>query len=603
MFQSRRRSLAWLILAASLSAIWPLLSAASAPPPPLYRLTLPAADREARTALAAQGVAIDAIGRDTVTIIADAAELARLRKIGIEPLAVMPLDLIPVDPAYHTYDEMLAEIAQTAALYPDIVLVTTAGLSLEGRLIPAVKISDEPAVEDPAEPAVLFFSLTHAREHLTVEMALSIIKLFTASYGRDPTLTNLVNTREIWVLPNVNPDGDRYDTTTGYYQFWRKNRRNNGDGSFGVDLNRNYGYRWGCCGGSSPWPSNETYRGTSAFSEPETQIVHDFAVAHPDITAAVSFHTYSELILYPYGYTYTNVPVDMDPLDYQAFVALAGRMAQTNGYTPQQASDLYITSGDAGDWLYGDRRIFGFTFEMYPTGSDPGFYPSGAVIERETRRNHPAVLYLTGMADRPRKVIGDGGDTTPPSVSLGWTPEPAIVGRPVTVTVTATDDFTVTLVALQMDGQVVAMQPSSALTFTWKPEAPGSHVFQALAFDAGANQATSAPVTATAYLTASASLALPAPAVLPLTAPLKLTFTRPITGDTVRLRFEPALGYIVASEVAAKAQVLHAPFRPATAYTLTLEAGFGPDAALEPARWTFSSTAWRVYAPLMLHQR
>ena len=304
----------------------------------------------------------------------------------MRPLAITPLDFPPVDSAYHNYAEMRTAIEQTAAAYPDIVSVSTVGHSLEGRAILAVKISDEPAVDDPAEPAVVYMALHHAREHLTVEMALEIIRLFTEGYGRDPVLTNLVNTREIWVLPNINPDGGEYDVATGVYQSWRKNRRPNPDGSFGVDLNRNYGYRWGGPG-SSGWPDDYTYRGPAPFSEPETQVVRDFVLAHGNITAAITFHTYAELILYPYGYTYDDLPVDMTLDDLTTFRKLASDMAATNGYIPQQASDLYATSGDTVDWLYGAQGIFGFTFEMYPRYSNPGFYPPGDAIERETRRN------------------------------------------------------------------------------------------------------------------------------------------------------------------------------------------------------------------------
>ena len=171
-----------------------------------------------------------------------------------------------------------------------------------------------------------------------------------------------------------------------------------------MDLNRNYGYRWGG-DGSSGIPGADTYRGPFAFSEPETQVVRDFVGAHPDITAAITFHTYAELILYPYGYTYEDQPPDMTLNDLMVFRKLAGDMAATNGYTPKQASDLYTTSGDTVDWLYGARGIFGFTFEMYPKGY-PGFYPPGSVIEQETRRNDAAVIYLTAVADNPRKVIG-----------------------------------------------------------------------------------------------------------------------------------------------------------------------------------------------------
>jgi carboxypeptidase T len=378
-------------------------------PPRLYTVVIAAPDRDMRSRLAQTGIAIDAIGIDaigagTVTTVVDAAGLARLQRQGLRPLAVTPLDFPPVDSAYHNYAEMRAAIAQTAAAYPDILRFSTVGQSLEGQEILAVKISDEPELNDPAEPAVLFMALHHAREHLTVEMALEVIRLFTEGYGSDPTLTNLVNTREIWVLPNINPDGGEYDIATGVYQWWRKNRRDNSDGTFGVDLNRNYGYRWGGPG-SSGAPADDTYRGPAPFSEPETQAVRDFVEAHPDITAAITFHTYAELILYPYGYTYDDLPPDMPLDDLRTFRKLANDMAATNGYAPQQASDLYTTSGDTVDWLYGARGIFGFTFEMYPKG-DPGFYPPGSVIDRETRRNDAAVIYLTSVADNPRKVIG-----------------------------------------------------------------------------------------------------------------------------------------------------------------------------------------------------
>ena len=397
-------------------------------PPGNYRVILPAQNREERTVWTNRGIAIDEIGPGTVTTVVDGAGLARLQGQGVRPLTVTPLDFPPADSAYHNYAEMRTVIAQAAAAHPDITHVITAGLSLEGQPILAVKISDEPAVDDPAEPAVLFMSLHHAREHLTVEMALEIIRLFTEGYGRDPALTNLVNTREIWVLPNINPDGGEYDVATGIYQSWRKNRRPNPDGSTGVDLNRNYGYRWGGPG-SSGWPEDDTYRGPAPFSEPETHVVRDFVLAHGDITAAITFHTYAELILYPYGYTYDDLPVDMTLDDLATFRELAGDMAATNGYTPQQASDLYTTSGDTVDWLYGDRGIFGFTFEMYPRNYNPGFYPPGDVIERETQRNDAAVAYLAGVADNPGKVIGLGGDTTPPEVTLEIAPLRAMAGR------------------------------------------------------------------------------------------------------------------------------------------------------------------------------
>jgi carboxypeptidase T len=512
-----RRSLArtTLTVVLALGALLAAIVAEAGPPVEadgparVYTVVIAAPDRDARTRLAQTGVAIDAIGPGTVTSVVDDAGLARLQRQGLRPLAVTPLDFPPVDRAYHNYAEMVATIEQAAAAYPDIVRVSTVGHSVEGRAILAVKISDAPVTDDPAEPAVLFISLHHGREHLTVEMALEVIRLFTEGYGHDPTLTNLVNTREIWELPNINPDGGEYDIATGVYQYWRKNRRDNPGGSFGVDLNRNYGYHWGEAG-SSDWPADETYRGPVAFSEPETLAVRNFVLAHPDITAAITFHTYAELILYPYGYTYEDLPAGMAPVDLMVFRKLAGDMAATNGYTPQQASDLYTTSGDTVDWLFGERHIFGFTFEMYPRNSDPGFYPPGGVIDRETQRNNAAVTYLAGVADNPPKVIGQGGDATPPEVTLQIAPPaPWLVGKPLTLTASATDDVDVTLIALQVDGETVAMDTTAPFTTTWTPPAPDEYTVQALAFDAGGNRGASGPMKVTVTVETPRRLYLP----------------------------------------------------------------------------------------------
>lgn len=492
----RRRSIGRLLMAGllwALAFLAPVRSAAG-PPLPFYLVTLPAADREERTALGRAGIAIASVGAETVTAVMDAAQVRALYRQGLTPITIAPLDFPPADAAYHNYEEMVAAIWHAADTHPDITRVYTVGVTLEGRPIPAVKISDEPDADDPTEPAVLFFSLTHAREHLTVEMGLEIIRYFTANYGLDPNVTNLVNTREIWVIPNVNGDGGEFDIEGGYYHYWRKNRRPNGDGSYGVDLNRNYGYRWGCANGSSSTPSSDLYRGPAPFSEPETQAVRDFVRDHPRIRTAITFHTYGELILYPFGYTYEDQPSDMDLLDHAAFVTMAEYMARTNGYRPQQASDLYITCGDAVDWLYGERGIFAFTFEMYPTSSYPGFYPPATVIEAQTRRNLGAVLYLARVADNPRKVIGDGGDVTPPTISVQVASPSFLFGRPITATATVTDDVGVTLVAWSADKEFIALQTDPPFELHWTPPRAGPFTLQAWAFDAGGNEKQSPTV-------------------------------------------------------------------------------------------------------------
>jgi hypothetical protein len=137
------------------------------------------------------------------------------------------------------------------------------------------------------------------------------------------------------------------------------------------------------------------------------------------ITVAIDFHTYQELVLWPYGYTFTDVPADMTQDDHDVLVTMGQAMAATNGYTPEQASDLYITDGTINDWLYGVHGIMNYTFEMYPrTSTQGGFYPPDEVIPTQTSRNRAAVLYLIEQADCPYDVIGKGaqycGGGTPP---------------------------------------------------------------------------------------------------------------------------------------------------------------------------------------------
>lgn len=125
------------------------------------------------------------------------------------------------------------------------------------------------------------------------------------------------------------------------------------------------------------------------------------------IKAAISFHSYSELVLWPYGYTTSTTPDDMDPTDYQVFSTMGKKMASMNGYTPMQVSSLYVADGSWDDWVYGVHKIFGFTFEMSPTdnGSD-GFYPSGAKVEAYVKRNREPVIYFLQQADCPYKTVG-----------------------------------------------------------------------------------------------------------------------------------------------------------------------------------------------------
>ncbi|MDN3265452.1 M14 family metallopeptidase [Streptomyces sp. CSDS2] len=374
-----------------------------------------------RTAIQAAGVTVDEADEESVVVSGRAEQAERLRRMGydVQPLGAAPqrgqarlYDFPSADAKYHNYAEANAEIDQRLAAYPGIMNKRVIGKSYQGRDIIAIKVSDNVGT-DENEPEVLFTAHQHAREHLTVEMALYLLRELGAGYGSDSRITGLVNSREIWIVPDLNPDGGEYDIASGSYRSWRKNRQPNSGSSYvGTDLNRNWNYKWGCCGGSSGSTSSETYRGSAAESAPEVKVVADFVRGRvvggkQQITAGIDFHTYSELVLWPFGYTYADTATGMTADDAAAFQAVGRKMAASNGYTAEQSSDLYITDGTIDDYLWGTQKIFSYTFEMYPASSSGGgFYPPDEVIERETSRNKDAVLQLLENADCMYRSIG-----------------------------------------------------------------------------------------------------------------------------------------------------------------------------------------------------
>jgi hypothetical protein len=315
---------------------------------------------------------------------------------------------------YHNFPEMVAEIQQAATHYPDIVQAFTIGKSYEGRDIWAAKISDNVAT-DEAEPEVLIDALHHAREHMTVEQALAVLRWLTQDYGSDETVTRLVDGREVFIIFAINPDGFRYDLTGDPFRAWRKNRQKRSDGTaIYTDLNRNYEYKWACCGGSSGSTTSITYRGPSPFSAPESRAVRDFVNGRvvdgvQQIRTHITLHTNGQLILWPYGYTKTDIPPTMTVLDHQVFVSLGRAMAAQNGYVAKQSSDLYVTDGDQIDWLYARHRIFTYTYELYPPETSTVWgdhYPDDSKIAAQTERNRGAILLLIDRAGCVYATLG-----------------------------------------------------------------------------------------------------------------------------------------------------------------------------------------------------
>lgn len=297
---------------------------------------------------------------------------------------------------YHSYSEIKTELQQLELAYPQIAKVYDIGDSWEKRDIWAIKISDNVAQEED-EPEVLFIGCHHAREWISVEVPFYLAKYLVENYDTDPLIQSYVDNGEIWIVPMLNPDGHQY--TIDVDRLWRKNRRNNGGGSYGVDLNRNYSYMWGGPGSSfNPW--SEIYRGPAPFSEPETQAIRDLALSH-EFRAIMTYHSYGQLILYPWGYTYDPPPDE--PLLSELSLDMADLIQDVHGevYTPMQASDLYLTSGTTDDWSYGELGTFCFTIELRPQGFFPGFLLPEDEIIPTWEENKPAALYLINWTQLP----------------------------------------------------------------------------------------------------------------------------------------------------------------------------------------------------------
>ncbi len=316
--------------------------------------------------------------------------------------------------AYHTYDEMVADITAMAAAHPDIVALSVIGHSYEGRALYAVKISDN-VNTDENEPEVVFTGLTHAREHMGLEQVLALMHWLVDDYGQpgNQRTDAIVNSTEIWVLPEMNPDGAEFDISGGHFHEWRKNRQPNpGSPYIGTDLARNYPFMWGCCGGSGKNPSSMYYRGAAPMSAPEARAERDFIKSRvvdgkQQIRLLISFHSHARRILYPYGYTQDPVPPTMTLKDHQMLVALSNGMAARNGYSVMQGSHWYITSGGGGDWMYHKYRILPFTIELPPGVGAPNGYLTSDHIGPVTEHNREALLWFLEQAGCPSAAIGD----------------------------------------------------------------------------------------------------------------------------------------------------------------------------------------------------
>ncbi|MGY1703870.1 M14 family metallopeptidase [Geodermatophilus sp. SYSU D00697] len=361
----------------------------------------------ARLLTAPLGLDVWEVRSDHLVLQADEAQAARLEAMGygVEQVQMLEpyLSTFATDAAatgYHTAASLEQDMRRLAEEHPEIAELHEIGRSVEGRPLWALRIGERRG----STRKVAFLGCHHAREWISVEVPYRLAEHLLENSSSDP-VRDWLQRGEVWVAPMVNPDGHEFSRTD--FRLWRKNRRRNRDGSVGVDPNRNYGYMWGTLdiSTSSHVPSDETYVGPRAFSEPEVRAVRDL-VARQLFSGVLTYHSYSQLILYPWGYT--SEPIE-DEADLGEHRDLAQDMEQLirkvhgRTYTAQQSSELYPTAGDTTDWTYGEYDAVSVTVELRPaSAAEGGFILPASQIQPCWEENRPAALeFIRHTLERP----------------------------------------------------------------------------------------------------------------------------------------------------------------------------------------------------------
>jgi len=297
--------------------------------------------------------------------------------------------------AYHTYDEIGAWLQNISSTYSTIAkFVPSIGTSVQGRSIYGFTIT---GTAGGTKKKLFFSGGQHAREWVAPATVLYIINQLVTGYGTSTPVKTLLDGAIIYFVPLVNPDGYVYTWASSSQRLWRKNRRLNTGGTYGVDLNRNWNDHWGGQG-SSHTPSSDTYCGTAPFSEPESTAVSNYVNANGPFRGAIDYHSYSQLILRPYGWT-TALPPN-DALAKTVGDTIRARILAVNNvaYTSEPSWQLYYTTGSAQDWYYGQAAVpLSYTIELRDTGKY-GFQLPAAQIKPTGAENWAGFLYFAQTA-------------------------------------------------------------------------------------------------------------------------------------------------------------------------------------------------------------
>jgi murein tripeptide amidase MpaA len=308
---------------------------------------------------------------------------------------------------YKTLDQITAYFAVLEAAAPGHVADFTSGTTIEGRNLRFLSIGGD---GHHRRPQFFISACQHAREWISPMTAMYIADHLARGYGTDPRITRIMDRVEFMILPVANPDGYVYTWNTN--RLWRKNRRPNANGTFGVDLNRNWGYHWGEIGASTN-PGDDTYRGTGAFSEPESTSLRDVLLAQINgdpipLALHLDLHSYDQYILYPWAYTPNPAPDAPFFVSQGAQIAAAIRAIHNTVYQPGQwYQRLYPSSGTINDWVYGAHNIFSWTFELRDTGTYGFILPAVQIIPTG-EEILPAVLLMAESLYHPADWNGSG---------------------------------------------------------------------------------------------------------------------------------------------------------------------------------------------------
>ena len=305
------------------------------------------------------------------------------------------------DPGYRSLAEIRQDLADLEMAFPDLVKVYDfqsrygTPLTHEGESIPLLKISDNPD-RDENEPNILLFTNNHSRELNTIEVSFFVADKLLQGHGTDPTLTRLVDQNQIWIVPTMNPDG--LNQVWSVDNFWRKNRRDNLDGSFGVDLNRNYPFFWSVCGSSNA-TSSQIYHGPDAASEPENQAMLAFARAE-GLERMLDVHSFGRDVRTPFN----DLVRPRLPGAISGFYDLVHPMlASAMGYVPNTS----CCCGTHMEWHQNVNGTMAFLVEM-----GTGFQPPFAETQAELQQIWPGIeLYLTKPVPMRGRVVSLKGGT------------------------------------------------------------------------------------------------------------------------------------------------------------------------------------------------